>query len=323
VTVKEKLTTGTSYTSFQVTTFPYGFFFRSLTVAVPVPGGGGFMPTSQVPYNTPVTLLWSSSVVDPEYFAIFYSSNQGQQEVFPTKAGEWVSPPLVCDTVFTVEVKMTLFNREVVTTSLAAAVSVTPQDLSASSLTVSGATTLEGPLNVSGPAQMTAGLNVAGCVVMLGAPQELSSPSTATFPTDGLVVGSVNGDMSNPATFGGIAGSCAGMTVYAGAGSVLSQGFQAQSFGSSFVLPVQAGAPVELWYAGSGPLPYTFSFVPFGTGGSAAASSPPPPPAAVARPRLRPEIRSILEALLIDDADERKRRVQALLEADSGGSGSR
>ncbi|MCO4090634.1 MAG: hypothetical protein HEQ34_01600 [Sphingorhabdus sp.] len=152
--------------SFTITTFPYGFFFDSLTATVQQ--GSAFNAVSQVPHGTTVALVWNSSVVDTTAVTIYYSDpSQGQQQVTPAEIGKWSGVPLTADTVFTVVVTAAFCGGRPITASLSTAVSVQNPDLVASSLAVSGVATVGGTLTVTEAsalqsATLSGALSVAG-----------------------------------------------------------------------------------------------------------------------------------------------------------------
>lgn len=133
VTIKEAIVGGTSFISFQVTTFPSGFFFNGLTATVA--SGSQMLPVAQVAAGSPITLFWNSSVVSLTSFVILYSSaSQGQQKAAPSDTGTWISPPLASDTVFTVIVTVSVTGGEPLSAALSTTVSVQNPDLVANSL---------------------------------------------------------------------------------------------------------------------------------------------------------------------------------------------
>jgi hypothetical protein len=152
--------------AFTITTFPYGFFFDSLTATVEQ--GSAYPPVSQVANGTKVALVWNSSVVDTTAVTIYYSDpHQGQQQVTPSKVGFWPGVALSADTVFTVVVTAAISGGQPITASLSTAVSVQNPDVVASSLAVSGAATVGGTLAVTGAstlqnASLSGALSVAG-----------------------------------------------------------------------------------------------------------------------------------------------------------------
>lgn len=159
INVKETLADSQlGFTSFQLTTFPDSFYFNSLSVATP--DGSSFIPVAQVAAGTPVTLLWNASVVDTTAFTIYYSTNEGQQSGTPDKLGEWTSPNLYTDTVFTVKVVAAVVGGAPLTASLSTVVSVQNPDLLANTLTVNGASTLTG--NTTASTITATGLTVNG-----------------------------------------------------------------------------------------------------------------------------------------------------------------
>lgn len=121
-----------------VTTFPALFFLRGLSATVKQ--GSLYTPVAQVPRGYTVTLLWSSSVIDPTAIEIRYSdAQQGQRSVNPKTPGEWTTPDgLTADTVFTLAVTTTsdAGDKLVATTSIV--VAVQDPDLVATSIRAAG-----------------------------------------------------------------------------------------------------------------------------------------------------------------------------------------
>jgi hypothetical protein len=123
IIVKETVNSTIGIANFQITTFAPGFFFQDL--AATVPSGSALVPVAQVLTGTAVTLVWNSSIVDVNAFTIYYSNaSQGQQTATPTVPGEWTSPPLTCDSVFTVVVTLGEEEGQLLTASLSTAVAV-------------------------------------------------------------------------------------------------------------------------------------------------------------------------------------------------------
>ncbi|HYI10875.1 MAG TPA: hypothetical protein VEK57_17580 [Thermoanaerobaculia bacterium] len=166
ITVKEFLNdSGTpNFGPISVTTFPAGFFFNGLTASVP--SGSGLTPVAQVAANTAVTLTWNSSVVETGKITILYTdAAEGQQSANPSDAGEWTSPGLTTDTVFTVSVEAAQIGGAPIVASMTTPVSVQNPALIAGSIaagsaTVTGTTTLSGATNANAIA--ATGLTVNG-----------------------------------------------------------------------------------------------------------------------------------------------------------------
>jgi hypothetical protein len=137
-----------SFTSLAVTTFPAGFYFDGLLAAVE--SASTLLAVAQVGLNTPVTLLWRSSVADVSAITIYWSdARSGQQTAHPSMLGRWQSPPLTADTVFTVVVTARSdHGGEPLTAALTTVVSVLNPALIANELTVHGKSTLEGDAEV-------------------------------------------------------------------------------------------------------------------------------------------------------------------------------
>ena len=132
IQIKESTDNGVALPTFTVTTFPWGFAFSDLTVNVP--DGSGWQPVAQVEKGKSVTLFWHGSVLDISSYTIYYSDSQGQQTRTPKKFGEWTSPALTEDTVFTLGVKTNNSVGEPLQASMSIAVSVSQPDLVANSL---------------------------------------------------------------------------------------------------------------------------------------------------------------------------------------------
>ena len=131
-------------TSFTVTIFPWGFAFSDLVAKVR--DGNQLKPVVQVDNGCPVTLTWHGSVVDTGSYTIYYSNSQGQQTATPTTLGEWASPSLTADTVFTLVVTTQTFGPQL-TASMSIAVAVKKPDLVAKSVTSQNLTVGSGILN--------------------------------------------------------------------------------------------------------------------------------------------------------------------------------
>ena len=193
ITVAEAIGSGDPvYTYLQISTFPDGFFFDSLTATVKQ--GSALVPVAQVAGGASVVLTWNSSLVDVKSQTVYWSSaTAGQQSATPTALGAWVSPPLTSDTVFVVVVSADSAGDEPLTASLATAVSVQNPELvasavqtgtltatadatvggmlhangglTASAATVNGALTAGGALTASGALSANGGLTSSGATV--------------------------------------------------------------------------------------------------------------------------------------------------------------
>ena len=102
--------------------------------------------------------------MDVTSFTIYYSTSQGPQSATPTDTGEWTSPPLSSDTVFTVVVTASIGGGGPLSAALSTAVSVQNPSLIAASLTVNGATTVNGGLAAN--AITATGLTVNGAATV-------------------------------------------------------------------------------------------------------------------------------------------------------------
>jgi microcystin-dependent protein len=157
ISIKETIGGSYNFTSFQITTFPTGFYFSGL--AVTAQNGSQLTPVAQVNTGTIVTLIWNSSVVDAASIAIFYSNAaSGQQQASPVEPGTWVSPPLTSDTVFTVMVTVSVEGGVPLSASMSTSVAVQNPDLIAHSLKT------QDFLNVGGYLTATAGIKSTGLI---------------------------------------------------------------------------------------------------------------------------------------------------------------
>ncbi len=130
--------------SFDVTTFPYGFFFNGL--AANVMSGSSLVPVAQVEQGATVTLTWNGSVADASAYCILFSNAaSGQQQQIPQVPDLWTSPPLTADTVFTLVVQATTTIGGVpLTASMSTAIAVRNPALIATSLQTSANITAKG-----------------------------------------------------------------------------------------------------------------------------------------------------------------------------------
>lgn len=146
--LKEMVGSTPAFSSVAVTTFPDGFYFNGL--AATAVSGSALIPVAQVPDTQTVTLVWNSSVVEPAAYKIFYSSaTLGQQTAIPSKTGEWLSPALTSDTVFTLMVTVSMTGGQPLVASMSTSVSVQNPELVATSLT-SGTATITGAATIGG-----------------------------------------------------------------------------------------------------------------------------------------------------------------------------
>ena len=137
-----------AYCSFIVSTFPTGFYFNGL--AASVANGSTLTPIAQVNTGSTVTLTWNSSVVDSDAFTIYYSNAvNGQQTEHPADIGEWTSPALSSDTVFTVAVTISAQGGQPLTASMSTGVSVQNPSLVAAGITT-GTATVTGAASIGG-----------------------------------------------------------------------------------------------------------------------------------------------------------------------------
>lgn len=132
IKIKEDTEKGFAFPSFTVTTFPWGFAFNDLVASVH--DDTGWKPVAQVENEQSVTLFWHGSVVDKGSYTIYYSDSQGQQTCKPTSLGQWLSPALYADTVFTLGVVTSNSVGEPLYASMSIAVAVRNPDLMAKSV---------------------------------------------------------------------------------------------------------------------------------------------------------------------------------------------
>jgi hypothetical protein len=179
ITVKE--TAGAiSFTSFQVTTFPSGFYFNGLTATVQK--GSQYIPVAQVANPANVILIWNSSVVDLDSIAIYYSNAaQGQQQVTPSNTGISPAFAVTSDTVFTVVVTVDVDGGASLTAALSTSVSVQNPALIAASIAAATAT-VNGPLTVTGATQANA-ITATGVTVN----GNVSASGTLTAASESLI----------------------------------------------------------------------------------------------------------------------------------------
>jgi filamentous hemagglutinin family protein len=137
--------------SFNVAKFPYGFFFGNFTAQVPLVQDG-----------QTVTLNWQGS--DQATYTMYW----GSQSSDVSEVRTWTSPALTSDTSFLLRASV-VSQGETVTRDLSTTVIVANPELQATSLVVSGVTSLNtaalsGTLNVAG-ATTLAGVSAAGLSV--------------------------------------------------------------------------------------------------------------------------------------------------------------
>jgi microcystin-dependent protein len=174
VRIKEIVGSTPAFANFEVTTFPRGFHFNGLAAASR--SGTKLVPVAQINNGSTVTLTWNSSVVDTSAFTIYYSNaSQGQQQATPSDIGEWISPPLSSDTVFTVVVKTSVQGGQTLTASMSTAVSVLNPALVAASLSSS---------NFLGPSGIFNFLNDSDSNSPVFAVTAVGGSTTATINTD-------------------------------------------------------------------------------------------------------------------------------------------
>jgi len=190
ISVKEMIGGTPAFTNFLVTTFPAGFFFNGLVATVL--SGSTPVPVAQVNAGTAVTLNWQSSVVALSSFTIYYSNaSSGQQTAAPSDIGEWTSPPLTSDTVFTIVVTVSIQGGQPLSAALSTAVSVQNPALIAASInagtaTVTGAASISGALSAN--AITATGVTVNGGVTVSGATALNGGLTASAVTTPGLSV---------------------------------------------------------------------------------------------------------------------------------------
>jgi hypothetical protein len=179
INIKE--TTGAiGFTSFQVTTFPSGFYFNGLSATAA--NGSQLTPVAQVSTGSTVTLVWNSSVADLGSFDIYYSdAAAGQQHATPSDTGTWTSGQLTTDTVFTIVVTVSVAGGSPLTAALSTSISVQNPSLIAASITTPA---VIGPVTVSG-AMQTDGITATGVIVN----GNLSATGTLTAASETLTGG--------------------------------------------------------------------------------------------------------------------------------------
>jgi hypothetical protein len=198
------------FANFQVTTFPTGFYFNGLSAAVV--SGSQLVPVAQVGAGASIALVWNSSIVDLAAITIYYSNAaQGQQSATPSELGQWTSPALTTDTVFTVVVTVSVAGGSPLTAALSTSVVIQNPALIAASITTPA---VNGPLTVSGAMQTGAiiatGVTVNGNLSATGALTAASatlsgglSADSATL-TSSLSIGSTGTfNVDSSATAGG------------------------------------------------------------------------------------------------------------------------
>jgi hypothetical protein len=173
VLIKEKIGGNATTGGFDVTTYPYGFYFNGLIATVL--SGGNFVPVAQVPNPSKVTLVWNSSVVDSGAFTIYYSNaTRGQRQDSPQYAGQWTTPEAITsDTVFTVSVNVITTGGAPLTAAMSVSVAVQNPDLVAKSLT-SGAIVAQGTIEGFGTVPI-------GAVLDWWVPQGSNLPLPSNF----------------------------------------------------------------------------------------------------------------------------------------------
>lgn len=167
-----------AYCSFIVSTFPTGFYFNGL--AATVQSGSSLLPVAQVNAGSSVTLSWNSSVVDADAFTIYYSDAvHGQQTEHPADIGEWISPALSNDTVFTVAVTISAQGGQPLTAAMSTSVSVQNPSLVAAGITT-GTATVTGAASIGGTLSANA-ITATGATVNGTVAADALSANSATI----------------------------------------------------------------------------------------------------------------------------------------------
>ncbi len=191
INIKEITSANVGFNSFTVTTFPTGFYFKNL--AATVQSGSNLVPIAQVNAGSSVTLTWKSSVVDTTSFAIYYSNAEsGQQTALPSDVGEWASPALTSDTVFTVVVSISAEGGQPLSATMSTAVSVQNPSLVATGITA-GTATVTGTASISGVLTANA-INSTGITVNGSLSSGSATVSGAVSAGSATVSGTVSAD---------------------------------------------------------------------------------------------------------------------------------
>jgi hypothetical protein len=169
--------------TFDVAKFPYGFYFDNLSPSAP-----------QVQDGSTVTLTWEGS--DQATYTMFWDD----QSADVTDVRRWTSPPLTHTTSFQLQATA-ISNGETVNVDQTTTVTVADPEIDATSLQVSGLSTLQGATTV-GTSGANADLTVNGGMSVSGAADlasasvsgSLSAPGTVTVGSLGVNAGlNVNG----------------------------------------------------------------------------------------------------------------------------------
>ena len=191
ISIKEITSANVGFNSFTVTTFPTGFYFRDL--AATVQSGSDLIPIAQVNAGSSVKLTWKSSVVDTTSFAIYYSNAEsGQQMAQPGDLGEWASPALSSDTVFTVVVSISVEGGQRLSATMSTVVSVQNPSLVAAGITT-GSATITGAASV-GQTLTANAVNATGVAITGALSSNSASISGAVTAGSAAVSGTVSAD---------------------------------------------------------------------------------------------------------------------------------
>ena len=251
IEIQETIGSDVGGTSFQVTTFPMGFYFNSLRVTTLQ--GSADVAVAQVPLNQSVTLFWNASVLDAGAATVFQSNVDGQQSFTPTIIGKWTTPGgLQTHTIFTVQIVTTATPGGVpLVASLSTAIAVQDSVIVASTLTVNGDSVLTGMVNtgVLTSVRITTGGAMSSGSVNTGA---LNATGTATF--NNVDVGSqlqVNGNFLAAASQISGALSVAAMATFNG--GISGNGGTVSIFGSPQIITpgLYSAAPTDGFILGT------------------------------------------------------------------------
>jgi hypothetical protein len=124
-----KPSAGEGLVSWELSKFPFGFFFQNLTVRDPESKA----LVSQVGLGNPIELTWEGSVEDVDAYTVLYSTASGEEKASVSEVGKWELKNVRQDTQFVVKVSV-----GEATHSLSASVAVAQPDLQVSSLKLGG-----------------------------------------------------------------------------------------------------------------------------------------------------------------------------------------
>lgn len=133
---------------FSLAKFPYGFFFGNFTAQVPM-----------VQDQQQATLIWQGSD------QATYSMNYSDQSVDVTNTRTWTSPALTSDTTFLLRATV-ISQGETVTRDLTVTVIVANPELKASTLQVSGVSSLQGAVTAGSTLAVNGALTAAAATTI-------------------------------------------------------------------------------------------------------------------------------------------------------------